>query len=433
LLSLIFYVIVKTESKACFGFQNQNRNEDPTIYRQPRPAPELTPNIAAGSPRQGLWVAKVYYWLFFGALGCLVPFFNIYLEEQGLSGVEIGWLGSIAPMIALAANPFWGAVADRWQIHRLVLALCAFVAGLVSILFLGVRSFWPLLILVTALAFFRTPIGSIVDSTVMDMVKNTPSSYGQQRLWGTVGFVLATFGLGQIINPSNLSLIFWLHAGLLGIACAGLSFLLPIQSAPRMVGLWQGLRTLITQGGYLSFLIAMTLLGMGISAFIGFLGLHILALGGSAKQVGLAWTVTALLEIPMMYYGTRWFARYSHKRLIMAGFLGFTLVWVAAALAPTPALIITVLPGMGICFGFFWVAAVGYASEAAPPGLSATAQALMGAAQSGLGWSLGSVIAGYLWDTTNGHVVFFFAAFTFVLALLIFWLGNRGITLTGAA
>ena len=74
---------------------------------------------------------------------------------------------------------------------------------------------------------------------------------------------------------------------------------------------------------------------------------------------------------------------------------------------------------------FFWVAAVGYASEAAPLGLSATAQALMGAAQSGLGWSLGSVIAGYLWDNTNGHVIFFFAAFTFILATLIFWLGNR--------
>jgi hypothetical protein len=78
-----------------------------------------------------------------------------------------------------------------------------------------------------------------------------------------------------------------------------------------------------------------------------------------------------------------------------------------------------------VCFGFFWVAAVGYASAAAPPGLSATAQALMGAAQSGLGWSLGSVMAGYLWDQTNGHIVLAFAAVCMALAALIFWLGNR--------
>ncbi|MBI1878554.1 MAG: MFS transporter, partial [Chloroflexi bacterium] len=334
-------------------------------------------------------------------------------------------LGSIPPMIALAANPFWGAVADRWQIHRLVLAWCAFVAGLVTLFFLVVNDFWPLMVLVTVLSFFRTPIGSIVDSTVMDMVKHTGSSYGQQRTWGTVGFVSATFGLGQVLAPAEQNLIFWLHGGLLGLACAGLSFLLPIQSAPQKVGLLQGLRILTTQRGYLSFLMAMTLLGMGISAFIGFLGLHILALGGSEEQVGLAWAVNALLEIPLMYYGAAWFGRFSHKRLIIAGFLGFALVWTLAGLAPTPALLIAVLPATGVCFGFFWVAAVGYASEAAPPGLSATAQALMGAAQSGLGWSLGSVSAGYLWDNTNGHIVFFFAAATFILATVIFWWGNR--------
>lgn len=369
-------------------------------------------------------MAKSYYFLYFGAIGCLL-FLNIYLQEKGLTGIEIGWLGSIAPLIALIANPFWGAVADRWQVHRLVLATCTFVAGLVTMAFLQVSTFWPLLGLITALSFFRTPINPIVDSTVIDMVKHSRSSYGQQRLWGTVGFMLATFGLGQLLTPSNLTLIFWLHGGFLGLACTGLSFLLPIESAKEKVGLLEGLRVLATQSSYLSFLIAMTLLGMGISAYIGFSGLHILALGGSEQQVGLAWAINALPEIPLMYFGARWFANYSYKRLIIAGFLGFALVWSLAALAPTPTLLIAVLPGMGLCFGFFWVAAVGYASEAAPPGLSATAQALMGAVQSGLGWSIGSVIAGYLWDYTNGHVVFLFAASVLILATVIFWLGNR--------
>lgn len=399
--------------------------EEPSIFRRSPPAPVLTPTRAAASIKEGLFIAKVYYLLFFGAVGCLVPFLNIYLESKGLSGVQIGWLGSIAPMTALIANPFWGAIADRWQIHRPVLAFCAFMAGLVAFLFLGVSSFWPLMVLVTALSFFRTPIGSIVDSAVMDMTKRTGSSYGQQRMWGTIGFVLATFVVGQLLTSMNLNLIFWLQGSLLAIVCAGLSFLLPIKTAPHTVGLLQGLRTLTHQRSYMSFLTAMTLLGMGISAYIGFLGLHILALGGTEAQVGLAWTANSLPEVVLMYFGSRWLAGYSHKRLIIAGLLGFTLVWTLVALAPTPALIIIVLPGMGLCFGFFWVAVVSYVSESAPPGLSATAQALSGAAQSGLGWSLGSIVAGYLWDRTNGHVVFFFAASVFFLAMLIFWVGNR--------
>jgi MFS family permease len=227
------------------------------------------------------------------------------------------------------------------------------------------------------------------------------------------------------LTSANLTIIFWLHGAFLGLACTGLSFLLPVESAKQRVGMLQGLRVLTGQRSYPSFLVAMMLLGTGLSAYIGFSGLHILALGGTERQVGLAWAANSLPEIPLMYFGARWFGRYSHKRLIIVGFLGFALVWSLAALAPTPTLIIAVLPGIGICFGFFWVAAVGYASQAAPPGLSATAQALMGAVQSGLGWSIGSVIAGYLWDQTNGHIVFFFAAFTMLLATLIFWLGNR--------
>lgn len=394
-------------------------------YRPPQPIPILAPNLGTGSAKRGLLIAKGYYFLFFGAIGCFVPFFNLYLAQRGLTGIQIGWLGSIPPLVALAANPIWGAVADRWQIHRLVLALCALLAGIVALLFLGGGDFWVLLGLVTALAFFRTPIISIVDSTAMELVKQTGSHYGRQRVWGTVGFVLATWGLGQLLTPANLPLIFWLHAGGLGLGCAGLSFLLPGENTPQQVGIGHGLRALMGRPDYLTFLIAMTLMGMAIASNAGFLGLHILALGGTERQVGLAWAANAVMEIPIMYFGGRWFARYSYGQLLLTGYLGFMLVWLLVALVSTPTLIIAVLPGLGICYGFFWVAAVGYASSAAPPGLSATAQALMGAAMSGLGWSLGSVAAGYLWDRTDGHMVFFFTAFVALLAALIFWWGQR--------
>lgn len=399
--------------------------EDPTIYRQPRPAPVLAPNVGAVAAKWGLLIAKSYYFLFFAAIGSLVPFFNIYLEQQGLSGIEIGWLNSVAPMIALASNPFWGLIADRWQIHRWVLALCAFASGLITLFFLQVTEFWPLLVVVTALSFFRTPINAIVDSTVMDLVKQTKSSYGQQRLWGTVGFVIITFSLGQLLSPQDLTPTFWLHGGFLGLGCAVLSLALPVTGAEQKESLWRGIRLLTRQISYASFLVMMTLIGMGVAGYAGFLGLHLLALGGSEQQIGLAWAVNALPEIPMMYFSSQWFARYSHKRLIVAGLLGLALVWMLAGLAPTPTLVIMALAGNGVCFGFFWVAAVGYASEAAPPGLSATAQALMGAAQSGLGWSLGSVLAGYLWDLTNGHWVLFFSALCVALGAVIFWWGNR--------
>jgi dipeptide/tripeptide permease len=57
--------------------------------------------------------------------------------------------------------------------------------------------------------------------------------------------------------------------------------------------------------------------------------------------------------------------------------------------------------------------------------MEATAQSLAGAAQAGLGFGIGALIAGTLWDLTNGHVVLFACAAGMALGGVIFWLGNR--------
>ena len=394
------------------------------IYRQPRP-PTVYPAIGATSVKRGLFVAKAYYFLFFGAIGCLAPFLNIFFQQKGLTGAQIGLLSSIPPLVALTANPIWGTIADRWQIHRLVLALCALVAGMITLFFLRVEEFIVFVLLVTILTFFRTPIGAIVDSTVMDMVKQGNVAYGHQRLWGTIGFVLVSFGLGQLVTADNLSPVFWLHTVLLGIGCVILGFMLPVQSIDQPVGIKQGIRVLLAQRNYVSLLIAVSFLGMGVAGYVGFMGLQVVALGGTAQQVGLAWAINAILELPLMYFGAKWFARVSNRRLILTAIFLFMIVWALLGLSTTPTQMIFIVLGNGVCFGIYWVAAVGYASYAAPPGLSATAQALMGAGFSGLGWSLGSVVAGNLWDIFGGHMVFFFSASMAMLALLIFWLGSK--------
>jgi MFS transporter, PPP family, 3-phenylpropionic acid transporter len=369
--------------------------------------------------------AKLFYFAFFGAIGCLIPYLNVYFVQQGLTGTQIGWLGSVAPLIALAANPFWGAVADSRQIHRAVLALCALASGVVSLFFLGVQGFFPLLILVTVLSFFRTPIASILDSSVLDMVRKTGGHYGRQRMWGSVGFVLATVGLGQFLDLQDYTLMFWLHALLLGLVCFALSFAMPVGAREGAVSLRAGLQQLFHRRPYVMFLGSMALLGVSTSCYVNFVGLHLLELGGAERMIGLAWAANGVAEIPMMYLGGRWFARFRYGRLILLGYVGYTIVWLLMATATFPLQIVFGSFLTGLCYGTVWVAAVNYAGQAAPPGLSATAQALVGAVQSGIGWSLGSVLAGYLWDGFGGPAVFYAAATATLLAVILFWFGER--------
>ncbi len=397
------------------------------MYRQLRALPGLSPAIGAGGGDfgRGLVIAKLFYFCFFAAIGCLVPFLNIYFAEKGLTGAQIGWLGSIAPLIALTANPIWGGIADRWQIHRQVLALCAFAGGTISLLYLVVDSFWPLMIVTIVLTFFRTPIGSLVDSAVLDMVRRMGAHYGRQRLWGSIGFVLVTLVLGRYLTVSDLRIPFLLHGILLGGVCAGLAFALPIGSRGQRISLLDGLRQLARKRSYLAFLGAMALLGIGNSCYVNFVGLYMLEVGGTEQMVAYAWAVNGMAEAPMMFLGGRWFARFQYSRLLQISFAMYVVVWGGMALAQAPWQVMLAAFGNGICYGILWVAVVNYAGQSAPAGLSATAQALVGAAQSGIGWSIGAVMAGYLFDAAGGSAVYTAAAIAALLAGVIFWAGQR--------
>lgn len=372
-----------------------------------------------------LWAAKLYYLIFFTAIGAIAPFFNIYLEIQGLSGTQIGLIGSLPPIMALLANPFWGAVADRWQIHQKVLAICTLGAGLISFPFLWVSGFWPILILVVVMVFFRAPAPALVDSAVMDIVGRTGASYGRQRLFGSIGFVAASYGLGQVVTAGNLDVIFWIHGLLLATGCTLLAFFLPIQRLSQRMNLFAGLKLMHKQAGYSSFLAMNVLMGAGAASFISFIGLRILALGGTEAQVGMAYALNSITEIPVLFAGAAVLARFRSSHLIVVGLLGFAAVYCFMALATSPIWILAGSPLLGLLYGGFWLAVVTYASKSAPVGMSATGQALVSAAQAGLGWALGSIAGGMLWDGLGGSAVFFAAGGAMVAAAAVYAIGHR--------
>ena len=128
-----------------------------------------------------------------------------------------------------------------------MLAICAVGAGLISLFYLVVDGFWPLMLVTIMLTFFRTPIGSLLDSSVLDMVRRVGAHYGQQRIWGSVGFVLVTLGFSQLHTLSDLSVLFWVHGLFLAVICGALALTLPIGAKRGSVSLMSGLKHLAKQ------------------------------------------------------------------------------------------------------------------------------------------------------------------------------------------
>ena len=85
--------------------------------------PELIIKSNLRQKREGIF-SRVVYFTFYGAAAAWRPFFNLYLEKIGLTGLQIGALAGVSRMSSVLAQPLWGFLADLWGRRRvLVLSL----------------------------------------------------------------------------------------------------------------------------------------------------------------------------------------------------------------------------------------------------------------------------------------------------------------------
>jgi PPP family 3-phenylpropionic acid transporter len=392
------------------------------IVPEAAPAADALPPAVA---QRGLLVAKGYYFAYFTAIGGLVSLMNIFFQERGLDGTQIGLLAALPPLLAIAANPVWGGLADRTQRHNLILAVCAGGAGLASLFFLRANGFWAFLAILIVVTLFRSPVVALLDSAVMHLVDQAGASYSRQRAWGSLGFVAGSYGLAVLATSYGLEMIFWAHALIIGGVCAALSLRLPLPRRTGQVDLRRGLGALFRSRPYVSLVVAMVLFGAAGGAYINFLGLRILQLGGTEQQVGLAFALVALVETPLMFMGARWFARVSYRRTIVLGLLGFALMFVLLAFVRQPWQVIAVVPLDGICYAVLWPAIVTFADAYAPGGLRASAQTIAQGANAGLGWAIGSALSGVIWDAAGAGALFAGAALVTLAAMVAFAWGTR--------
>lgn len=69
------------------------------------------------------WLPTAYYYFFYGALGSLFPFVNLYYRAVGMDPWQIGILGGIRPLIALLCAPIWSFVSNKYKIRKIILVV----------------------------------------------------------------------------------------------------------------------------------------------------------------------------------------------------------------------------------------------------------------------------------------------------------------------
>jgi len=355
------------------------------------------------SASRSAWLISAYYFFYYGAIGCIIPYSPLYYQHIGLGGEQIGLLSGLAPIVLLVAGPLWGSIGDRFNLHRRLLPIASAGVILPAIVISqigGGAAGAPLPALITLTlvqSFFGTAIGPLMDSAALEIAELSHVPFGQLRLWGSVGFMLISTGVGWLLTFLPVQWLFYSYAGCMVIA-ALVALPLPARKHYWSAPMWQGFRQLLGQPTLALFLGAAFLIGAAAAAVNYFFPLYIQEIGGGPGLIGLAGAVGAIAEMPILFRAESMIKRVGGLWAGVAiGAAAYTVRWWLLSLVTDPALVIILQLAHSISFGLFLVSSVAYVESQAPPGLSATAQSLLTVAT----WGLGAVVGAF-----GGGVVF---------------------------
>jgi PPP family 3-phenylpropionic acid transporter len=358
---------------------------------------------------------SLFYAALFLVIGVNLPFAPSYLATKGMGEAEIGALLAAIQLSRLVGNPLIARAADAWGETRLPIILLCFFSLIGFALFLAIDGFAGLLVLSLALGLIFTAVMPLSDSLTLRAAASGGFDYGRVRLWGSLGFILASTGAGWLISGRGARLAIWLIIGawlLTFIASFGLP---QMPRERRRAG--GGMLSLLSDRRFVLMLATSGSIQCSHSLLYAFGTIYWTAAGHSTITVGWLWAESVVAEILLFAAAKRLLPRLPQRYLFVIGGLGALLRWLLAGLGTGLPLLIIVQFLHGLSFATTHLGAMTFLSQRTPPGLAASAQVLHAVV---VGTSVGLVTIGVggLYEALGGGGFYVMAGLALPGALL---------------
>lgn len=357
------------------------------------------------------------YFGYFAAVGCFAPYISLYYRALKLSGLQIGVLAAILPLGIAFVAPLWGTLADTFSAHRALLRITLVLAAITALLVSQTTSFLLLALLMIVLALCLAAIPAFLDGYAVTISERERTSYGQLRVWGSIGFIASVWIVAWQMGESVSNFFLLAYACALLFTCIASVGLPPLQ--PRSAhGMWQGVSAVVRQRSVLLLLVTVYVVVSNAAIMTGYLSIYLSELGGTAQLVGTASAVAAISEVPALLFGRRLLDRFGSRAILVLAVAVYAVRFALYSIPPSASWVLAVQLLHGLSFGLYLMASVTLAHELVGRERAATAQGLLSSASLGFGAITGSLVGGALLDRIGAVGIFRLAAVGMALALI---------------
>ncbi len=343
------------------------------------------------------FVLRGFYFLTFFGLGVYAPYLSIFLQSKGLGGAEVGTLWSLLPLGAVVAPPLSGIVADKFRNRRILVVGLTFMSGCFFAGLLIAEEFMAFAAVLFFFSAFRASTLPLVESTTLEHLAKAGqkgvAAYGEIRLWGGIGFIVASLLIGYLVDLFSIQAIVYVF--LIGALFRMLLAVgLPPEGGSARQRLGPDIAALLGRTDFVAFLLAGFLLRMSHGPMWTFLPVHMQELGLSSWVIGWSFSIGVAAEVLFFVFSRRLLTRWSIRFLLMAAAGGAALRWWLYALAQEPWAFLIISLLHALTFAAFHLASVSFVDRNTPLTLKSSGQAFFSASTYGAGGIAGALLSG---------------------------------------
>ena len=371
------------------------------------------------------WRLSRFYFFYYFFVGSFVPYWGIYLQSENFSPSSIGILLSLFQISRIVAPNFWGWLADHTG-HRVKWIKLTSFLGLIG--FIGVfwaKGFFWIFLVMSALSLFTSSTLPLAESLTLAHLATTDGHYSRIRLWGSIGFIVASLFLGYLIDFQGINILLWV----LLIAQAIIFFLsntIPetqdIQHKTNDLSIWKIIKT----PSVIALLIGCTLMVSAHGVLYNFYSIYLKDHGYSSGTIGWLWAVGVICEILIFMAMPKILQRFSLKAiLLMSLFLGVIRFILIGASPDHLYLLFIAQMFHAATFGSFHAASIEVIAYYFKGRNQTRGQAIYNSVAYGIGGTIGGLGGGYLIQYLGGQLGFMIAAISPLIGFVVIWFGLK--------
>jgi PPP family 3-phenylpropionic acid transporter len=355
------------------------------------------------------WRLGALYGAYFGLAGIIGPYLPLYFQWRGLTAFEVGVLIALGQAMRVVGPNLWGHLADHAARRTPILRTTAVALLLTFALLLVPGGFTYVFVVMLLVNLFQTaqmPIAEALASASMRGRTDAATRYGRLRVWGSTAFVVVVLAAGPLFDRYGIGMSLWLALALAALL-VGVSWQVP-ESLPAEHGIeGMSVRRRLRESRVRWFLLSAALMIFAHGALYAYLSIYLAQLGYSKTAIGVFWVLSVLLEIAFFATQGRWFRRFGLYPLLVASFLVAAVRFMLIAQLATVWWVLAFAQILhAMTFAVHHSASVLTIQRWFPGQAAARGQALYISAAWGIGGTLGSLMAAYLWTLAGPRWAF---------------------------